>query len=40
MTWIKEYAVVKKEVADMFSNNNWQVTDKYRLLLIEKELVK
>lgn len=40
MTWIKEYAVVKKEIADMFSGNRWEVTNKYKLLLAEKELVK
>jgi hypothetical protein len=33
MTWIKEYAVVKKEIADMFSDNRWVVTNKYKLLL-------
>lgn len=40
MTWIKEYAVVKKEIAEMFSDNRWEVTNKYKLLLAEKELVK
>jgi hypothetical protein len=40
MSWIREYAVVKKELGDLFTNPQLGTVLKYKMILEEKEIIK
>lgn len=40
MSWIKEYAGIKKEIADLFATKQMDIVLKYKMILHQKEIVK
>lgn len=40
MAWIKEYTVIKKEITEMFHNQQMDIVLKYKMILHQKEIVK